>query len=181
MTRLGLIVWMFGLLLAYPAHSDVLRPGYLEIRQTGSDTYSLLFKIPARGEELRLGIYLGLPEGAIDEAAPRAAFSNGAYVERRTIRRAGGLAGQAVAIQGLSATSTDVLARVETLGGAVQTERLNTNPDLVCRSGHAWRRRCRGHLSAAGRRAHSVRIRSSVVRPGARRPGSGLAPRRADG
>ncbi|MET4241291.1 hypothetical protein [Bradyrhizobium sp. RT10b] len=128
MTRLGLIVWMLGLLLAYPAHSDVLRPGYLEIRQTGSDTYSLLFKIPPRGEELRLGIYLGLPEGTIDEAAPRAAFSNGAYVERRTIRRAGGLAGQAVAIQGLSATSTDVLARVETLGGAVQTERLTHQP-----------------------------------------------------
>ena len=38
--------------------------------------------------------------------------------------RAGGLAGQTVGIEGLSATLTDVLARIETLGGAVQTERL---------------------------------------------------------
>ena len=55
---------------------------------------------------------------------PRAAFNNGAYIERRTIQRDGGLAGQTVAIQGLSATSTDVLARIENLDGSVQTERL---------------------------------------------------------
>ena len=107
-----------------PACADELRPGYLEIRQTASDTYNLLFKIPAQGEDLRLGIYLALPEGAQDTTPPRASFGNGAYVERRTIRRDGGLAGLTIDIQGLSATSTDVLARIETLGGAVQTERL---------------------------------------------------------
>ena len=124
MTRLVLILWMLGGLLVCPARSDELRPGSLEIRQTAPDTYGLLFKIPAMGEDLRLGIYLALPEGTSDVVAPRAAFSNGAYAERRTIRRAGGLAGQTIAIKGLSATSTDVLARIETLGGAVQTERL---------------------------------------------------------
>ena len=123
MTRLFLILSMLGA-LAIPARSDELRPGYLEIRQTASDTYSLLFKIPALGDDLRLGIYVALPEGTYDAAARRAAFNNGAYVERRTIRRNGGLAGLTVAIQGLSVTSTDVLARIETLGGAVQTERL---------------------------------------------------------
>src|SRR5829696_2347546 len=40
-------------------------------------------------------------------------------------RRSGGLAGQAIAIDGLSATSTDVLVRIESLGGATQTERLS--------------------------------------------------------
>ena len=55
---------------------------------------------------------------------PQAAFGNGAYIERRTISRNGGLAGQTVTIEGLSATSTDVLVRIESLGGAVQTERL---------------------------------------------------------
>jgi hypothetical protein len=65
-----------------------------------------------------------LPEGTYDTAPPNATFNNGAYVERRTIRRNGGLAGHSIAIQGLSVTSTDVLARIETLGGAVQTERL---------------------------------------------------------
>jgi hydrogenase/urease accessory protein HupE len=124
MTRLFLILLMLAALLAGPARSDELRPGYLEIRQTTPDTYNLLFKIPALGEDLRLGIYLALPEGTYDAVLPRAAFNNGAYTERRTIRRDGGLAGRTVAIEGLSATSTDVLARIETLGGAVQTERL---------------------------------------------------------
>ena len=66
MTRLFLILLMLAALLAGPARSDALRPGYLEIRQTTPDTYNLLFKIPALGEDLRLGIYLALPEGAYD-------------------------------------------------------------------------------------------------------------------
>ena len=124
MIRLLVSLLMLGGLLAGPVSSDELRLGYLEIRQTTSNTYNLLFKIPALGEDLRLGIYLALPEGTLDTTPPRGSFSNGAYVERRTIRRDGGLAGLVIDIQGLSATSTDVLARIETLDGAVQTERL---------------------------------------------------------
>ena len=56
---------------------------------------------------------------------PRAGFNGGAYTERRTIRRNGGLTGQTIAIEGLSGTSTDVLVRIESLGGATQTERLS--------------------------------------------------------
>ena len=48
-------------LLAQPAISDELRPGYLEMRQTSLGTYNLLFKIPARGEDLRLAIYVKPP------------------------------------------------------------------------------------------------------------------------
>jgi hydrogenase/urease accessory protein HupE len=116
---------VLGTLVAQPARSDELRPGYLELRQTAPDTYNLLFKIPARGEDLRLAVYLNLPEGTRDVGAPRASFGDGAYVERRTIRRDGGLAGHAVTIEGLSATSTDVLVRVESLAGTLQTERLS--------------------------------------------------------
>jgi hydrogenase/urease accessory protein HupE len=116
---------VLGVLIAQPARPDELRPGYLELRQTAPGTYSLLFKIPARGENLRLAIYLNLPEGTQDVGAPRASFSDGAYVERRTIRRDGGLSGRAVTVEGLSATSTDVLVRVESLAGAIQTERLS--------------------------------------------------------
>jgi hydrogenase/urease accessory protein HupE len=105
--------------------SDELRPGYLEMRQTSPGGYNLLFKIPARGEDFRLGIYVKLPEGTQDVGPPRASFSDGIYVERRTIQRDGGLIGQPVVIEGLSATSTDVLVRIETLAGAVQTERLS--------------------------------------------------------
>jgi hydrogenase/urease accessory protein HupE len=116
---------VMAVLLAQPALSDELRPGYLEMRQVGPGAYNLLFKIPARGEDSRLAIYVSLPEGTQDVTPPRASFSDGAYVERRTIRRNGGLIGLPVAIEGLSATSTDVLVRIESLAGAIQTERLS--------------------------------------------------------
>jgi hydrogenase/urease accessory protein HupE len=116
---------VLGVVLTQPARSDELRPGYLELRETSSGTYRLLFKIPARGEDLRLAIYMRLPEGTQDVGVPRASFIEGAYIERRSIHRDGGLAGQAVTIEGLSPTSTDVLVRVESLAGTIQTERLS--------------------------------------------------------
>ena len=125
MSRFRLFFVVLAVLLAQPAVSDELRPGYLEMRQTSSGAYKLLFKIPARGEDLRLAIYVKLPEGTQDVGPPRAAFNDGVYVERRTIRRDGGLDWQPIAIEGLSAISTDVLVRVESLGGAIQTERLS--------------------------------------------------------
>ena len=125
MKRFLVCIAVLGLSLAQYARADELRPGYLELRQTASDTFSLLFKIPARGEDLRLAIYVKLPEGTQDVGIPRKSFGDGAYVERRTIRRDGGLTGRAVTIDGLSATSTDVLVRVESLAGGIQTERLS--------------------------------------------------------
>jgi hydrogenase/urease accessory protein HupE len=125
MKHFVLLLAVLGMLVAQPARSDELRPGYLELRQTNPSTYSLLFKIPARGEDLRLAIYVNLPEGTKDVGTPRISFGDGAYVERRTIHRDGGLTGHAVSIEGLSATSTDVLVRIETLAGAIQTERLS--------------------------------------------------------
>ncbi|MBR1235632.1 HupE/UreJ family protein [Bradyrhizobium sp. AUGA SZCCT0182] len=125
MTRFRLFFAVLAVLLAQPAISDELRPGYLEMRQISPSEYNLLFKIPARGEDLRLAIYVKLPEGTQDVGRPRGSFSDGVYVERRTIRRDGGFIGQPVSINGLSATSTDVLVRIESLGGAIQTERLS--------------------------------------------------------
>jgi hydrogenase/urease accessory protein HupE len=125
MNSFRLVLAVLAVLLAQPAAPDELRPGYLEMRQTSPGAYNMLFKIPARGEDLRLAIYVKLPEGTQDAGPPRASFGEGAYIERRSIRRDGGLIGQPIAIEGLSATSTDVLVRVESLGGAIQTERLS--------------------------------------------------------
>jgi len=135
MNHFRLFFAVLAALLAQPAISDELRPGYLEMRQTSPGAYNLLFKIPARGEDLRLAIYVKLPEGTQDMAAPRASFSDGAYVERRSIRRDGGFIGQAVSIEGLSATSTDVLVRIESIAGTMQTERLSpTKTSFVIQS-----------------------------------------------
>ena len=43
------------------AQAHELRPGYLEVRQTGPETFAVLWKVPAR-DDLRLGLYLQLPD-----------------------------------------------------------------------------------------------------------------------
>jgi hydrogenase/urease accessory protein HupE len=121
----ALLFVVLGALLGNSAQSDEIRPGYLELRQTTADTYSLLFKIPAVGDDSRLAIYVNLPRDADNVMPPRAGISGAAYIERRTIRRTGGLAGQTIAIDGLSSTATDVLVRIESPGGTTQTERLS--------------------------------------------------------
>lgn len=125
MRRLAIITGVLIALLAQSARADEIRPGYLELRQTTSDTYSLLFKVPALRDDLRLAIYVRLPEGAKDVTPPRATFNGGSYTERRTIKRDGGLQGQTISIEGLSGTSSAVLVRVENLEGATQTEQLS--------------------------------------------------------
>jgi hydrogenase/urease accessory protein HupE len=118
------------MLAAAQAHE--VRPGYIELRRAGPETYDLLFKVPALSEDLRLALHLKLPAGSQDVVAPRTAFTGGAHVERRTIRRDGGLTGQTISVEGLSTTFTDVLARVEDGAGAAQTERLTpTNTSFV--------------------------------------------------
>jgi len=113
------------------AHAHELRPAYLELRQTGPETHDVLWRVPARGD-LRLSLYVRLPEQCRQLSPPQAVLSEGAYVERWRIACPGGLAGHTIAIDGLRSTMTDVLVRVEGLGGATQMGRiLPSSPTLV--------------------------------------------------
>ena len=115
---------VLGLLAtATPVVADVYRPAYLELTERDSETFDVLWRVPATGE-LRLGIHVTFPAGTVAVTEPRATFAAGVLTERWTVRRAGGLAGGEVTIAGLPAGITDVLARVERLDGTAQVERL---------------------------------------------------------
>jgi hydrogenase/urease accessory protein HupE len=79
--------------------------------------------VPARGD-LRLGLYARLPEHCQTQGEPRAYQQGGAFVERWVAICAAGITGYDVAIDGLSATLTDVLGRYERLDGTTQIARL---------------------------------------------------------
>jgi hydrogenase/urease accessory protein HupE len=100
-----------------------LRPAYLELRQTGLHTYDVLWKVPSRGADLRLALYVQFPEDC-QQTTPRRTFAGGAYVERWRVQCPGGLTGGTIRIDGLSATLTDVLVRVERLDGTAHVTRL---------------------------------------------------------
>ena len=84
----------------------------------------MLWKVPALGEDRRLGIYVRLPAGTKQLSEPRGFFAEGAYIQRWRIQRLGGFDGQIIEIDGLSATRTDVFVRLEHTDCVTQTVRL---------------------------------------------------------
>jgi hypothetical protein len=102
-----LLAILLGLGLGAGAQAHEVRPGYLELRQTGPETWDVLWKVPARGD-LQLAIAPAWPDNCDVEGAPRRFATGGAATERSAIRCAGGLTGRAIAVSGLSATVIDV-------------------------------------------------------------------------
>ena len=100
-----------------------VRPGYLELRQTGAESWNVLWKVPAQGD-MRLSIHPRFPEGCAVASEPVAMQAGGAYTERTAIACKGGLTGRAIGIDGLSATMTDVLVRTVRANDSVQVARL---------------------------------------------------------
>ena len=96
------------------AAAHEVRPCYLQITQTGEETYDVLWKVPAKGD-LRLGLYVRFAEGTEETREHVGRFEGGAYLDRWGVRRAGGLDDTTVGVDGLRATLTDVLVRVERL------------------------------------------------------------------
>ncbi|HEX6901862.1 MAG TPA: HupE/UreJ family protein [Thermoanaerobaculia bacterium] len=120
-----------------PAVAHELRPAYLQLRQTAADRYDVLWKVPARGDDLRLALHLELPDRCKSLAEPRGAFSAGAYAERWHVLCPGGLDGGAIRVAGLSGTLTDALVRLERLDGTSQTVRLTPSaPSFVVQPAH---------------------------------------------
>jgi hypothetical protein len=104
----------------------------LQLRQTSSDTYDIFWKVPAIGDRMRLSLYVQLPAACASVVEPRAFFSNGAYTEQWTVDCPGGLSGSTIRIDGLSATLTDVLVRIERLDGSEQVTRLaSSSPSFI--------------------------------------------------
>lgn len=121
-------VFIFILLFfSLSAQADEYRPAYLEFKQISNDEFRMLWKVPAKGQNQRLSLYVSLPDDVIQKSEPIGAFIGGAYIERSTISRQDGLAGGEVAIEGLQRVSTDVLVRIQRLDGTSETARLNAS------------------------------------------------------
>jgi hypothetical protein len=104
------------------AHAHEVRPGYLDIRESASETYDIVWKVPAKGD-YRLGMYVRLPEACAGKPAS-GTFSGDAFIERWQARCPGGLVGRQIEIDGLRALRTDVLVRLQRADGTSQIERL---------------------------------------------------------
>jgi hydrogenase/urease accessory protein HupE len=108
---------------AQAARAHEARPGFLEIRETGPETCSLLWKKPTGGE-VEIQIAPVIPEGCWLATPDRQQLTPGAVIVRGTLTCAGGLAGKTIAIAGLEATITDVLVRVHHADGRLESHLL---------------------------------------------------------
>jgi len=129
-TRTFRFLLLFCFLTA-TAGADESRPAHLQLTLTESGGVTMVFKVPARGDR-RLGLYPKLPANCEAVFPPSAHIVDNAYTERATFQCAGGIVGETVAIDGLSGTFTDVLARVIRPDGATQVARLTPSaPSFV--------------------------------------------------
>lgn len=131
MRRSVFLLALFIVSWVYPADAHEVRPGYLELREVSPGRYDVLWKVPARGD-LRLGLYVRFPENCQPITLPIRYGTQGAFTERWSIACAGGLTGRTITIDGLSATLTDVLARLERYDGTTHVAMLTPSaPSLV--------------------------------------------------
>lgn len=123
---LALLLW--GL----PAHADVFRPAYLEVREAGNDVYDVLWKVPAQDQSTPLALRVELPAAAEPLGDARSVYTANTISERWRIRHPGGLVGQRLRVTGHAAGVTDVIVRIERLDGSSQVERLGMDaPEMV--------------------------------------------------
>jgi hypothetical protein len=103
----------------------------LELRQTSPESFEVRWKVPARND-LRLAIHPQFPEHCTWASEQVSFLSADAYHERASLSCPGGLDGRRIAIDGLTATLTDVLVRIARTDGAVRVVRLTPSaPSLL--------------------------------------------------
>ncbi|MEN8693074.1 MAG: HupE/UreJ family protein [Desulfobacterales bacterium] len=108
-----------------------VRPGFLELRETGQNTYSFLWKKPTGGE---VEIYIApiIPDECRLTTPGRQRLTPGAVIVRGTLQCEDGIQGKTLAIDGLEATITDVIVRVHHADGRLESHLLKpVNPSVT--------------------------------------------------
>ncbi|MDJ0848901.1 MAG: HupE/UreJ family protein [Myxococcota bacterium] len=132
MRRFAAVAFAVCALAAPGANGHEVRPAYLELVQTSERTFDVGWKVPARGEDRRFGLYVRLPADATNLTEPAGRFEGGAWIERWSFRHPEALVGATIHVDGLRTTLTDVLVRIQRLDGTTQVARLLPEaPSLV--------------------------------------------------
>jgi len=123
MNRILCLLVLGGLCLTANTFADEIRPGYLELKETSHNIFSVLWKVPAKGDR-KLSLNARLPVNCGNKTPLNGQFANGAYIQRWVVDCEGGLIERSISIEGLESTNTDVLLRMEFIDSASQSVRL---------------------------------------------------------
>ena len=129
-------IWLAAWPAAAAAHE--LRPGFLELHETGTGTYQFVWKKPTGGE---VEIYIApvIPAGCRLATAGEQQLTPGALIVRGTLACDGGIQAKTLAIDGLASTVTDVIVRVHHADGRLESHLLKPNAPEVTLGGTTTR------------------------------------------
>ena len=122
---------------AWPAQAHEVRPAYLQLREIDAQTWDVVWKVPATTDERRLVLDVTFDADTHIVGDREASFANATFLQHWRVRRAGGLVGTHIRIDGLPSTLTDVLVRVERRDGTSQTLRVTPARPRI----HRWKHR----------------------------------------
>ncbi len=105
------------------AVADEIRPGYLELSTTDGEVYSVKWKVPMKGDMV-LSLKPVLPDDCTERMPPSSMRAGGAMITRWSVICPDGINEGHIRIDGLEATSTDVLVRIVRQDGITQMVRL---------------------------------------------------------
>ncbi len=100
--------------------ADELRPGYLELKEKSPNSFSVILKVPAKGDK-KLSLQALLPKNCKNILEKSSGFFAAAYIERWNVKCETGIVNQTIKIEGLENTNTDLLLRLEFLNGTSQS------------------------------------------------------------
>ncbi len=121
----NLLLALLLVLAAAPlARAHEIQPAFLEFRETGPETYAVLWKVPSPANSSP-GFQPVLPPGSKITSDVAREQSGGTYYERYTLTVPGGLTGKSLTVAGPTAVLADVLVRLVRPDGKVQFLRIN--------------------------------------------------------
>lgn len=99
------------------SHAHEIRPAMLNITESSSGWFDVLWKVPTRGNRV-LALTPMLPKNLVPIASPTSYTVPGAWIQRTTYKSDGQpLVGEKISIDGLSALQTDVLLTINLANG----------------------------------------------------------------
>lgn len=121
----GALALLLAILVLWPSGglAHELRPAFLDMREIGPETFSVLWKVPARGDRLAR-LDLELPDACAPTTETVDAFEENYSLRRFVTLCKGGLGGQQITIAGLRTSLTDAILRIEYADGSSEVARL---------------------------------------------------------
>ncbi|MFK8029376.1 MAG: HupE/UreJ family protein [Gammaproteobacteria bacterium] len=125
----------FAFCVQLPVSAHELRPGYLELNETVTNTYSVVWKVPLVGGR-PLSVEPVFPSICQLDGDPGSVRSDRTVIRKAIIMCEASLGGQSIELAGLGSTPTDVLVRVKSINGELQALRATPDAPAVTVAAH---------------------------------------------